>query len=241
LGLNRQQKYIPINMKKNAIPNAFTLANLSCGFFAIYYIEHALLAIALIIAGAIFDVLDGLIARWLKATSSLGKDLDSLSDLVTFGIAPALLYSQSLSINPIYTLIPSLFLVLGSALRLALFNQQVPEDHFIGLPTPANALSIIGLLFAFYSNSFYAIGFLSIPLIFFLIPLANSLLMVSNLRFFSLKSLKNSTMDSIGLIVCILSGVLSGFALGWENSLWLSMVTYLSYNLLANVYLAFRS
>jgi CDP-diacylglycerol---serine O-phosphatidyltransferase len=231
----------PTHMKKNAIPNTLTLANLSCGFLAIYFVGQPMLAILFILAGAIFDVLDGLVARWLQATSSLGKDLDSLSDLVTFGIAPALLYSQIFSTASFYTLAPPIFLVVGSALRLAMFNQQAPEDHFKGLPTPANALSIVGLLYAFYSNSFYAIGFLTIPMVFFSIPLANALLMVSNWRFFSLKSLQNQKADSLGLLLCLLSGLGAGVALGWENSLWLGMVAYLVYNVLSHTLQANRA
>jgi CDP-diacylglycerol---serine O-phosphatidyltransferase len=228
-------------MKKNAIPNALTLANLSCGFLAIYFVGQPMLAIGLIMTGAIFDVLDGLMARWLQATSSLGKDLDSLSDLVTFGVAPALLYGQVFSSASFYTLAPPLFLVVGSALRLAMFNQQAPEDFFKGLPTPANALSIVGLLLAFYSNSLFAIGFLTIPMIFFIIPLLNALLMVSNWRFFSLKSLRSEPVDILGLLICLLSGLGAGFALGWENSLWLGMVAYLAHNVLTYIFKAIRA
>ena len=153
------------------LPSMFTLANLLCGFAAIFYAsrpegaEHvfnnlSLLTIAalLIFAGMIFDALDGRVARLTRNTSDLGEQLDSMSDMVTFGIAPAFLVIQLINIGtpffgpesePVDKFFDRFVLVVAgiyaacTALRLARFNVEIDEpsesDHmsFKGLPSPA--------------------------------------------------------------------------------------------------------
>ncbi len=149
-------------MKKH-IPNAITCCNLISGCLAIVFAlyggyESALWAI---IAGAVFDFFDGMSARLLGVSSPIGKELDSLADVVTFGVAPsAMLFSMLMSINGFYVLemeegliadiiafifvyMPFLAFLMAafSALRLAKFNLDERQTMgFIGLPTPANAL-----------------------------------------------------------------------------------------------------
>ena len=96
--------------------------------------------------GMFFDVIDGLVARLLKVQSQFGKELDSLADLVSFGVAPAYLYTL---ISPVdhwaITYIPSFFILIGSALRLAIFNLRPSTKYFLGLPTPASTFFLAGL------------------------------------------------------------------------------------------------
>ena len=144
---------------KRHIPNSITLCNLICGCIAITYAFHSQLVPALlfIVLGAFFDFFDGFAARKLGVTSPVGKELDSLADVVTFGLAPSAmvfvllssyihLYAISsgttLAGNPIKFLNVAAFLIAAfSALRLAHFNiDERQTSSFIGLPTPANAL-----------------------------------------------------------------------------------------------------
>ena len=139
---------------KNHIPNFITLLNLLSGCIAIVFIfdDQLVMASYLIGLAAIFDFLDGFLARLLNAKSSIGKDLDSLADVISFGLVPGLIlfklinYSFENFMNSgITILIPYIaFLIpIFSALRLAKFNNdERQQDVFIGLPTPANALLI---------------------------------------------------------------------------------------------------
>lgn len=143
---------------RRQIPNLCTLINLFCGSLSIVFSFSGALHIAAYLIGiaALFDFLDGLMARLLGAYSEFGKQLDSLADLVSFGLAPAvILYHLFLATPQIPTFslggMPVLafiaFLVpLFSAMRLAKFNlDEQQTDSFIGLPTPANAILIASL------------------------------------------------------------------------------------------------
>ena len=138
-------------MKKH-IPNAITCGNLISGCIAAgaaFYGNYQW-AVLMIIIGAVFDFFDGLSARALGVSSPIGKELDSLADVVTFGVAPsAILFYLFQEVHcpellmPVYDLLPyTAFLMAGfSALRLAKFNLDTRQTtSFIGLPTPANAL-----------------------------------------------------------------------------------------------------
>jgi CDP-diacylglycerol--serine O-phosphatidyltransferase len=153
------------------IPNTLTLINLFIGCLSIVsaFEGNLLLAGYLIIVAAVFDYLDGFSARLLKAYSNLGKELDSLSDLVSFGVAPSVIVfhllkdalgltaEQGLLSGNVILAIPFLIAVFSS-LRLAIFNLDTRQStSFIGLPTPANALFIAGLVLGL--NSAYAAQF----------------------------------------------------------------------------------
>jgi len=138
---------------KKHIPNLLTLANLTCGVLAcIAVLAEGRLAMAtlLVLAGAVFDFFDGFAARLLRVSGEMGKQLDSLADMVTFGMVPsvtvyALLRLQMphftwLNDNTWLTFAPMLIAVF-SAYRLAKFNIDTRQsESFIGMPTPANAL-----------------------------------------------------------------------------------------------------
>lgn len=130
------------------IPNILTLANLLCGCIGIVEVFKGNPAAAsyLIILAAVFDFLDGFVAKLLHATSAIGKDLDSLADVVTFGVLPAVILFHLLKgdfpENEFWAY-GAFIVALLSALRLARFNNDDRQtDHFIGVPTPANALLI---------------------------------------------------------------------------------------------------
>jgi CDP-diacylglycerol---serine O-phosphatidyltransferase len=176
-----------------AIPSAITSLNLICGSLATIFALNGEVEIAvyLIIAASIFDFLDGFAARLLKAVSEFGKQLDSLSDLISFGFAPAaLLYNHIISNNilPEYFEYSVVAIVLFSALRLAKFNIDPEQStEFKGLPTPATALFILAVVFpggksivdcsAMFLNQYFIISIL-VLLPFF---------MISNIRLLSLK------------------------------------------------------
>ena len=144
-------------MRKH-IPNTITCCNLLSGCVAaVYAFEGAYpLAFAFIIAGAVFDFFDGLTARALKVSSPIGKELDSLADVITFGFAPsAMVFSWLRQCADVHLhmlvafLVPFVAFLLAafSALRLAKFNvDERQTSSFIGLPTPANALFWGGLV-----------------------------------------------------------------------------------------------
>lgn len=136
-------------MVKKIIPHAITSANLFCGCVAITQIAMGNLAIAsfLVLLGAFFDFFDGLAARLLKVTSPLGAQLDSLADVITFGLVPAYLaFSWLNQIEPTKFNYLAFLIAIFSAVRLGKFNIDTRQtDSFIGLPTPANALFWISL------------------------------------------------------------------------------------------------
>lgn len=137
-----------MKLKEN-IANFFTLMNLVCGVAALLnYFDLRTMGL-LVFAGAVFDFADGFVARALKITSELGKQLDSLSDMVTFGVVPGVIAYKLLSSSEwsfIAVLIP-----VFSAIRLGKFNLDTRQTKdFIGLPTPANALFWASLAILFY-------------------------------------------------------------------------------------------
>ena len=137
------------------IPNTITCCNLLSGCMAVFaaFNSDAWHTLLWVVAGAIFDFCDGLSARALKAYSPIGKELDSLADLITFGLAPAVLCIMTLrgfdySCSTLASVYPyiGLLLVVFAALRLAKFNTDERQTtSFLGLAVPANALFWCGL------------------------------------------------------------------------------------------------
>ena len=132
-------------MKKH-IPNTITCCNLISGCAATYFafMGDARMALLMIVAGAVFDFFDGMVARLLHVSSPIGKELDSLADDITFGFAPsAIIFDYLASFHLHLPIVPFLAFIMTafSALRLAKFNLDERQAlGFIGLPTPANAL-----------------------------------------------------------------------------------------------------
>lgn len=204
-----------MNVKKH-IPNTITCCNLLSGCIAVYhaFMYDSKSALIFIIIGAVFDFFDGLTARLLHVSSPIGKELDSLADLITFGMAPAtLVFSQLLAMNypsflyPVSDYLPFLayVMVAFSALRLAKFNLDERQSHgFIGLPTPANALFwgalIVGAHHYFESS-------LAMTFLLYLMIGMSSYLLVAEIPMFALKfkqwGWKNNEVKYIFLLSCI--------------------------------------
>lgn len=140
-------------MIRRNIPNALTCGNLLCGCVGVVEAFHNNLLLSCVLIGIalIFDFFDGFLARLLNASSPIGKDLDSLADMVTFGLLPAIIMYQMLmqsipDLLGIWKAYPAFIIAVFSAIRLAKFNNDPRQsDAFIGVPTPANAMLIASL------------------------------------------------------------------------------------------------
>jgi len=133
------------------LPNALTSANLICGCLGVISVfNYPVEAAYFIWAACFFDFLDGFVARLLKVSSPIGKQLDSLADMVSFGVLPAMTMYGWLAIHATerWMVYGAILIAVFSALRLAKFNiDENQSDSFIGVPTPANALFITSLVF----------------------------------------------------------------------------------------------
>lgn len=211
---------------KSYIPNTITCLNLLSGCAAVFFafnlgMETGSLspmswAFIFIGAAAVFDFCDGLSARLLHAYSPVGKELDSLSDLVSFGLAPAFLVMNSMQSYgaSVWVSAIALFIAVMGALRLAKFNVDTRQaTSFIGLPIPANAIFWIGALAWIDSHAYPG------DIVMALLIVAISLLMVSELRMFSLKFANLSWRGNVRRYVVLAAAVffvitegISGFA-----------------------------
>lgn len=230
------------------IPNGITSLNLFCGSLAIVYafedkFETALL---FIILSAIFDFFDGLAARALRSYSDMGKELDSLADIVSFGLAPALMgvnYLHGFSnISHIATLWPILIAVF-SGLRLAKFNLDTRQtESFLGLPVPANALFFASFItfvnqhpetFNVYLSNQYSIQILSVAL---------SLLLVSEIPMFSMKlkklGWKENNVRYIFFIITIpvSAALYIFFGVNWTGIVSFFFLFYIVYNIVVSIF-----
>jgi CDP-diacylglycerol--serine O-phosphatidyltransferase len=154
----------------------------------------------LLLSSFIFDSLDGMVARALNVQSDFGKHLDSIADVISFGVAPAYLYSlYSPDIEDRYfTIITVSFIVICGSIRLAKFNSSPSKPYFMGLPIPANALFYIGLIIAIENDSQTFIDFFESKTNYFITSLFLSLMMVSfNIRMFSTKGMTKNWIDNI--------------------------------------------
>jgi len=197
-------------------PNLLTLSNLLCGCIGILMArEFPLYTPAYFVwLACVFDFFDGFAARSLKVHSVIGKELDSLADMVSFGVLPSVVMFTWLENSAPESYIPyiAFLIALFSALRLAKFNvDENQTDSFIGLPTPANALFITGLVFLSAPFNFITsstAGLVAVSIIF-------SLLLVAPLNLFALKFKNFSWADNklkftfIGLSVLLL---------GWKKA-----------------------
>ncbi len=169
------------------LPSLFTTGNLFCGFFSIVQsIHHDFFdAAILIVVAGVFDSLDGRVARMTKSQSRFGVEYDSISDVVSFAMAPALLaYLWALEPYGRVGVATAFFFTACGALRLARFNtiaEEMPKSYFVGLPSPAAAIFISAWVIASREISYRPDVFSFSALV----PLG--LLMVSNVRYRSFK------------------------------------------------------
>jgi len=179
---------------KRHIPNALTCANLLCGCVGIVEAFHSniLLSCSLIGLAAVFDFFDGFAARLLHVSSQIGKELDSLADMTTFGVLPAIIIYQLLmrSLPGLGDLwVPNLAFLIAvcSALRLAKFNIDPRQsDSFIGVPTPANALLVASLPFIMRFHPEWESVIVSTPTL-LIFTVVMSFLLIAELPLFALK------------------------------------------------------
>lgn len=203
---------------RRLVPNSFTMANLVCGTLAIYlmFTTDSYTTPALLIGlAAVLDLFDGLAARMLNVDGPMGKQLDSLADAVTFGVAPALMIvhlTDASGANPSpWQLYAPLLLAVASVYRLAKFNiDERQSDQFRGLPTPANALFWIST--ALYWQSGAEWSALVRPELIFPTVLLMSAFMISDIPLIALK-FKSYDLDNnryryllIGLSILAVAG-----------------------------------
>jgi CDP-diacylglycerol--serine O-phosphatidyltransferase len=228
------------------IPNLFTLLNLAAGFIAIilclqtgetilnqqdgewkiYLPEKIWWASICLFIAAIVDFLDGFVARLFKATSEMGKQLDSLADVVSFGVVPGLILYQLLRISfaqepegletPIMSLLPAIAFPLSAAWRLARFNIDTTErEGFEGMPTPAAGLFIASLPFLTLYNPFGIQSFLLNNWVLYAICFFVSWLMVSKLPLLNLKFKNFEFSENRSRYLILIISIVSIPLLGW--------------------------
>jgi CDP-diacylglycerol---serine O-phosphatidyltransferase len=228
------------------IPNYFTLLNLVFGCVAIicilqtgegminyngedwkvYLPERIWWGSIFIGLAAVVDFLDGFVARLLKASSPLGKQLDSLADVVSFGVAPGLILYQLLRISFAYEpegletsivwMLPALILPCAAAWRLAVFNLDESQAYgFKGMPTPATGLLVASLPLILLYNRFDLQGFILNKWFLYALIIVLSWLMVSRLPLMSLKFQSYGWKDNLPKWVLAGIAVLGGLFLHW--------------------------
>jgi len=209
---------------KKHIPNLITLGNLFCGTIATIYAVQADFVFAglFVILGILFDFFDGFAARLFHVSGELGKQLDSLADMVTSGVVPGIIMLKLIEVNTINASnsffdnsilgisLVGLVLTLGACYRLAKFNIDTRQsDFFIGLPTPAMSLFVISLpLIQEYSNIEFALNLITNNYFLITLTILLTYLMNAQLPLFSLKfkdySVKNNLIKYVFLIASLL-------------------------------------
>jgi CDP-diacylglycerol---serine O-phosphatidyltransferase len=229
------------------IPNLFTLLNLFFGCCAIVFVlqngisvfyngenpqlvdmpEKIAIASVFIGLAGVIDFLDGFVARLFKATSEMGKQLDSLADVVSFGVAPGMIIYQFLRLSfanqengldvSLVSLMPAFILPCAAAWRLAKFNIDEGQQYtFKGVPTPAVGLVVASLpLIYWYSNNETVINLLRNKWFLYAVVLVLSYLMVSNLPIMALKFKDYSLKNNLPKIILAVASIILILFLKW--------------------------
>lgn len=208
-----------MNFFKNNLANACTLGNLFSGTIGVINLveeNYKITALCLLISLGL-DFFDGFIARALKSNSNLGAQLDSLADMVTFGVLPGIVMykslevfgNQLLGINlPFEIKYFGLLITLFSCLRLAIFNLDEDQKYYFkGLNTPSNTILIFSLFYAFLNAGNFVFIF-SNPLVLILITAVSSWLLISPIKMIAMKFKSMKLEDNIPKIVLVLGGIL---------------------------------
>ena len=226
------------------IPDAITSMNLLCGILGVILALKGAVAPAfiLMILAAVFDFLDGLAARLLNACSGLGKELDSLADLVSFGVLPSVMLFETMfkSTRSWFIFIPLLIAIM-SAFRLAKFNLDTRQgESFLGLPTRASAM-ICGYLayFAAVHPSSLLAQWCSGPVLIPALAVILSILLVSEIPMFSMKFHSHGKEDySTGIrrtaFLCITACIaitITVMRLNWSLAVLTTFIVYILMNL----------
>jgi CDP-diacylglycerol--serine O-phosphatidyltransferase len=229
------------------IPNLFTLINLFFGCIAITYIlqkgiiivsneqgeqlieipEKIWLGCLFIGLAAVVDFLDGFVARLFGAASALGKQLDSLADVVSFGVAPGMIIYQFLRLSyssepngvevPLLMLMPAFLIPCAAAFRLGKFNLDDSQQYgFKGVPTPAAGLLIASFpLIYWYSENPAAVELMQNKWLWYAIIVVLSYLMVSNLPLMALKFKNFSVKSNLPKLILLIAAIIAGILLKW--------------------------
>lgn len=224
-----------LKLIKNSIPNAITCLNLLSGVIAIIFafnfgeeicgLKGYQWSFICIGAAAVFDFCDGAAARLLKAYSDLGKELDSLADLVSFGVAPAMLIFNVVCLANADPLSPWAFIALTipvmGALRLARFNiDDRQTTSFIGLPIPAGAIFWIGLVDWFMTSGYPQNWVMAVLVV------GMSLMMVSNMHIFSLKFKNFHLAENLQRYIIIIAAIILVAYFGLTGLMW-TIIAYI--------------
>lgn len=218
------------------IPNLITLCNLLCGVVALRYIfidNDLVTAFWLVIAAAIFDFFDGFVARLLKSHSAVGKELDSLADMVSFGVVPsAVVYSVLTSLGVAQGIAAiSAVIALCSALRLAKFNiDENQSSEFIGMPTPANTIFFVSAGWLIQKGSLA----IDNEWIILIITVFMSWLLISPIRMFALK-FKNFTLKDNKIRYGFIVGSAIGVALFQIAAIPVIIIAYILISAVSNL------
>lgn len=202
-------------MKKNQIPNIITLCSVFCGWLATVFAfrDYYLASVGLILLGGVFDYFDGYIARKLKVSSRIGENIDSLADLITFGVAPSVMLFSVLQLTlgecpkycprKLYVYAP-VFVVIASVYRLANFDiDKNDKKFFVGVPTPLNGIVLAVwccLVFIYYQTSILKNYFFETTIV---LTLVQSYLLNFNIYILSLK-VKNNILYILVLISIVI-------------------------------------
>jgi CDP-diacylglycerol--serine O-phosphatidyltransferase len=223
---------------KRNIPNAITCINLLCGCIALVYVGQDFLYIAswLVVAAGVADFFDGMAARLLKVNSPIGKELDSLADMVSFGVVPGMMLFKLIH-DPIFCWM-GLLVPVFAAIRLAKFNiDENQTTYFVGLPSPANALFIISfpliIRYKIHWQEFYLANAQFCTYFFSAIAIICSALMVMPVRIFSMKMKDMSWANNKMRYVFILLSVV-GIATITFQALPIIMVLYVILSVVEN-------
>ena len=224
-----------MKFKRSWLPNLLTLGNLFCGFAAITFVVRGLdfypTAVRILFLAGVLDIFDGVVAQVLNASSDFGRELDSLADVVSFGVAPALLvYEHSLHLAGWPGILVAGLFVCCSGSRLARYNVTTgPNGRYLtGMPTPPTALLV--------SATALRLGTINVGLSIILVVLT-SLLMVSTLRFPRIPQIAFDAPLPIQLMfvgICVIG-------LSRPDNWILIPASYIAYGLLINLIEVLRS
>ena len=228
------------------LPNLLTILNGLCGCLAIVFIFMDVdflnlngykLALILVLLGSLFDFFDGYLAKILDAKTKIGVQLDSFSDLITFSVTPSLLlfhFFQSQSEEIEFFALISFLIVPFSMIRLARFNTLPSKTYFLGLPSPANGIFFMGIPFLTFEVPIY---------LFSIIIFLSCILLISNIKFESFKSIETNIKKVFFLFfVLIMVGVITFIYVNnysYLNLVSISVVVYVISSLAFNLYKAF--
>jgi CDP-diacylglycerol--serine O-phosphatidyltransferase len=206
------------------VPHGLTLLNLCCGVLAIIFLDLFWSPLLILLAG-FFDLFDGAAARALGVTSDIGKELDSLCDMVSFGVAPACLYWLLVPTEAYYLMLGPLLIACGAAYRLAKFNTLPASSTFKGLPSPASGLFFVGLTLGVYWGHPVALELVAYEWTYLLLAAFFAFSMNRSLEMFALKGWKDKATRTYLIILGVGAAVF--FALDHRIGLPASIFFYL--------------